>query len=341
MRLLVTGGTGFLGTHLVPRLLQAGHAVRLIARNEPTGALAGAEYVQGDLQDRDAVRRALEGVEAVYHLAGLVSFQPKDARRMFALHVDATRELLRDVREAGVKRVVLASTSGTIAVSETARLGRETDDYPIPVVGRWPYYLSKIYEEKLALEYCKRHAIPLVVLNPSLLMGPGDDRLSSTWTVVKFLNGDIPSLPTGGMSFVDARDAADAFVQALTRGEVYGRHLMGVNLSMADFFGRLSRLTGVPLPRLRLSKRGNILGAKLLEQWATLRGTSAALDPQEVEIGEHFFYLDASKAEAELGFRARDPGATLSDTVQYLYTKLPPKSLPGIKGRLAELRDGT
>ena len=106
MKLLVTGGTGFLGTHLVPKLLEAGHEVRLIGRTQPPApALARAEFVQGDLKDREAVRRALEGVEAVYHLAGLVSFQDKDARRMYELHVDATRELLRDVREAGVKRV--------------------------------------------------------------------------------------------------------------------------------------------------------------------------------------------------------------------------------------------
>ncbi|MBN1208080.1 MAG: NAD-dependent epimerase/dehydratase family protein [Myxococcaceae bacterium] len=342
MKLLVTGGTGFLGIHLVPKLLEAGHEVRLIGRTRPSApGLARAEFVQGDLKDREAVRRALEGVEAVYHLAGLVSFQDKDARRMYELHVDATRELVRDVREAGVKRFILASTSGTIAVSKEERLGREEDDYPITLVGRWPYYLSKIYEEKLTLEYCRKHSIPLVVLNPSLLMGPGDDRLSSTWTVVKFLNRELPAMPGGGMSFVDARDAADAFVSALTRGELYGRHLMGVNMSMADFFERLERLTGVAAPRLRLPSKVNVVGAKLLERWAKLRGTKPALDPQEVDVGEHYFYLDASKAEQELGFHARDPHETLHDTVQYLFTKMPPTDLPGTKGRLAELREDT
>ncbi len=342
MKLLVTGGTGFLGTHLVPRLLDAGHEVRLIGRTRPSQpALARAEFVQGDLMDREAVRRALRGVEAVYHLAGLVSFQDKDARRMYALHVDATRELLRDVREVGVKRFILASTSGTIAVSKEERIATEDDDYPITVVGRWPYYLSKIYEEKLALEYCRKHGIPLVVLNPSLLMGPGDERLSSTWTVVKFLNGDIPSMPNGGMSFVDARDVADAFVNALTLGEVYGRHLMGVNMSMVEFFRRLERLTGVSAPRLRLPPLGNMLAGKALERWAKMRGTTPTLDPQEVDVGEHFFYLDASKAERELKFRARDPHQTLLDTVNYLYTKMPPKALPGTKGRLADKREGS
>jgi dihydroflavonol-4-reductase len=341
VKLLVTGGTGFLGIHLVPKLLKAGHEVRLIGRTQPSAALARAEFIHGDLKNRETVRRALEGVEAIYHLAGLVSFQDKDARRMYELHVDATRELLRDAREAGVKRFILASSSGTIAVSKEERIGTEEDDYPITVVGRWPYYLSKIYEEKLTLEYCRKHSIPLVVLNPSLLMGPGDDRLSSTWTVMKFLNEEIPAMPGGGMSFVDARDAAEAFFNALTRGELYGRHLMGVNMSLSDFFDRLERLTGVPAPRLHLPSKVNVMGAKLLDRWAKFRGTKPPLDPQEVDVGEHFFYVDASKAERELGFRARDPQETLHDTVQYIFTKMPPTHLPGIKGQLAEKREGT
>ena len=360
MRILVTGGTGFLGQHLVPKLLALGHEVRLVARSVPQGGApvhperSGAEskgqnspdalmatrvhWVKGDMRDRASLRTALEGVEAVYHLAGRVSFDPRDGRELYELHVEGTRALLEEARAAKVKRLVLASTSGAIAVSRTERIGTESDDYPIEVVGRWPYYLSKIYEEKLALEYCRRHELPLVVLNPSLLLGPGDDRLSSTWTVQKFLQGEIASLPNGGISFVDVRDAADAFVAALDRGELHGRHLLGVNMSMREFFGRLSRLSGVPLPRLALGSKLNVLGAQLLEKWARSRGTEPALDAASVEIGEHFFYLDASKAERELGFRARDPQETLFDTVHDLLARLPPGSLPGVKGKLAELR---
>ncbi len=342
MKLLVTGGTGFLGVHLVPRLVAAGHQVRLIARSAPKGpAFEKAEYLPGDLKDRGAVRRALTGVDAVYHLAGRVSFDSKDGREMYALHVDCTRELLKDAREAKVKRFILASTSGVIAVSKTERVGTEDDDYPITVVGRWPYYLSKIYEEKLTLEFCKRNALPLVVLNPSLLMGPGDDRLSSTWTVSKFLNGDIPAMPGGGLSFVDARDAADAFVQALTRGEEGGRHLLGVNMSLAEFYERLERLSGVPAPKLKLPSGMNVLGARVLEKWAKLRGSAPALAPEEVDIGEHWFYLDASKSERLLGFKARDVQETLFDTVRYLVSRMPAQSLPGVHGRLAEARAGT
>lgn len=338
-RILVTGGTGFLGTHLVERLLQDGHHVRLISRTRPAApALQGAEWIQGDLTDRAAVRQALEGVEVVYHLAGRVSFDPKDARAMYALHVDCTRELLKDCVAATIRRFVLASTSGTIAVSKDERVGTEADDYPITVVGRWPYYLSKIYEEKLALEYCRKNQLPLIVLNPSLLLGPGDDRLSSTWTVLKFLNGEIPAMPGGGMSFVDVRDAAEAFAQALHRGEVYGRHLMGVNLPMREFFERLERLSGVSAPKLTFGSSGNVLGAKLLEKWAKLRGGEPPLLAADVEIAEHFFYLDSAKAERELAFRARDPQETLHDTVQDLLARMPKDALPGTKGKLAGLR---
>jgi dihydroflavonol-4-reductase len=159
--------------------------------------------------------------------------------------------------------------------------------------------------------------------------------------VVKFLNGEIPAMPGGGMSFVDVRDAAEAFVNALTRGELYGRHLMGVNMSMSDFFDRLERLTGVSAPRLYLPSKVNVMGAKLLDRWAKFRGTKPSIDPQEVDVGEHYFYLDASKSERELGFKARDPQETLHDTVQYIFTKIPPTNLPGTKGRLAEKREGT
>jgi dihydroflavonol-4-reductase len=343
MKLLVTGATGFLGGHLIPLLRAAKHDVRAIARTKPPAEWSvgthPVEFIQADLKNREAVRAAVEGVDAIYHLAGLVSFKNADGRKMYELHVDCTRELLRDVQATGAKpRIILMSTSGTIAVSKTERTLTEAEDYPIETVGRWPYYLSKIYEEKLALDYCRKNGLPLVVLNPSLLMGPGDDRLSSTWTVVKFIQRDIPAMPGGGMSFVDARDVAQAALAALTQGQLYGRHLMGVNLSMKDFFGRLSRLTGVAAPRLNLPKTANILGAYALEQFAKWRGTDVSLDPQEVEVGEHWFWCDSSKAHAELGFVARDPYETLHDTVQYVISKLPPSDLPAAKRRLLDLR---
>ena len=340
MNVLVTGATGFLGAAVVQRLAEAGHRVRMVGRSEPAAALrALGEFQPLDLQVPAAIRPALAGMDALIHLAGRVSFDSKDGRSMYQLHVEATRALLDEIRaNGGIGRLVLASTSGTTAVSKTERTGSEEDTAPLDVIGRWPYYLSKLYEERLTQDFCRQHAIPLVVCNPSLLLGPGDTRLSSTWTVVKFLQRDLPAMPNGGMSFVDVRDAAQAFVAALTRGELYGKHLMGVNLSMAEFFERLERLSGVSAPRLRLPSKVTVLGAQLLERWAKARGQEPSVDAASVDIAEHWFWVDSRKAEQQLGFRARDLQQTLLDTVTDIVQRMPEKSWPGTKGRLAELR---
>ena len=317
MKLLVTGATGFLGSTLVPLLLERGHEIRALARGVAPG-LRGCEVLQGDLRDPETVRRAIRGREGIYHLAGRVSRDGRDARLMYELHVDATRRLLAEAERAGVQRVVLASSSGTIGVSAVRRVASEEDDYPIETVGRWPYYLSKIYEEKIALEAAGR-GLPVVVLNPSLLLGPGDARLSSTQDVYRFLQGRIPVMPRGGISFVDVRDAAEAFAAALTKGNVGERHLLGsVNWEFSEFFGRLGRIAHQPPPRLRLPSALKVAAAHLAERWARARGREPELPASDVEMGEHWFFIDSSKAQRLLGFAPRDPVETLTDTVRYV-----------------------
>src|SRR5262252_3653408 len=114
MRILVTGGTGFLGTQVVERLVAAGHSVRVVSRKAPNSN-NGLEHLRGDLREPELIRAALKDIQVVYHLAGLVSFDPDDGRTMYELHVECTRRLLQHAAEAGVHRMVLASTSGTIA----------------------------------------------------------------------------------------------------------------------------------------------------------------------------------------------------------------------------------
>ena len=185
-------------------------------------------------------------------------------------------------------------------------------------MGHWPYYLSKIYEEKLAVEFAKR-GLPVIVLNPSLLLGPGDARMSSTQDVFRFLMGRIPVMPRGGISFVDVRDAAAAFVSALTRGNTGERHLLGaVNWEFDEFFARLGRIAHRPPPLLRLPSPVKIAAAHVMERFARSQGREPDLPASDVEMGECWFFIDSSKAERALGFAPRDPVATLCDTVHYV-----------------------
>lgn len=317
---LVTGATGFLGEHLCRVLVEQGYTVRGLARTR-SGVLEdlGVEHVRGDVLTGPELDKALQGVAAVFHLAGAVSRDPDDAQRMMRLHVDGTRRVLERMEAANVRRMVLASTSGTIGVSKEEAILDETAPYAEEIVAGWPYYASKIYQERLAFEHGKRRGIEVVAVNPSLLLGPGDRRLSSTGDVRKFLKRQIPTVPDGGMNFVDARDAAVATANALTHGRAGERYLLGgPNWTMKEFFERLGRVAKISPPRLKLPSKLSRWGASLVEEIYRHRGKEPPIDRISVEMAEHYWWIDSRKAEAELGFSPRDPQLTLVDTVAYL-----------------------
>ncbi|HYY56163.1 MAG TPA: NAD-dependent epimerase/dehydratase family protein [Pyrinomonadaceae bacterium] len=319
---LVTGGTGFLGAHLVRQLVEAGtENVRVMAGSVPSKLKdLGVEPFEGSITNVEDVRRAVEGVTEIYHLAGRVSRSSSDAREMMAIHVDGTRLLCEAARAAGVKSIVMASTSGTIAVTET---GEERPDEswppPLDIISRWPYYASKYYQEQVALEIFSGRGLRLVILNPSLLLGPGDERLSSTKLILDFLARKINAVPRGGLSFVDVRDAASAFRAAMREGKHGERYLLGsVNWTFEKFLGRLERITKTPGPRFSLPKSFTVAGSKFVEALFRQWNMAPPLEAEAVEMAEYFWYLDASKARRELGFEPRDPAETLNDTVVYV-----------------------
>jgi dihydroflavonol-4-reductase len=310
VRFLVTGATGFLGSHLVRALEAHGHEVVAFARSSG-----------GDVLDADAVRRAAAGCRGAFHCAGRVSRKPADAEALYRVHVEGTKAVLDACAAAGVARVVVASTSGTVAVSESPdHVATEADAAPVGLLSRWPYYRSKLFAERAALER-NRPGFEVVSVNPSLLLGPGDVRGSSTEDVRLFLEGAIPAVPAGGLSFVDARDAAEAMRLAMDRGRGGERYLVGAcNLTMRDFFGRLARVSGVPAPRLPMPRSREVarVGARIVERLAARVGVPARVDAVSVEMAQCFWYLDPAKAVRELGWTARDPGETLHDTVEDL-----------------------
>jgi dihydroflavonol-4-reductase len=319
-KVLVTGATGFLGEHLCRVLVERGHTVRGLARTR-SAILAdlGVEHIRGDVLAGPELDRALDGVEVVCHLAGAVSRDPDDAQRMMRLHVDGTRRVLERMAAAGVPRMVLASTSGTIGVSKDEAILDETAPYAEEIVAGWPYYASKIYQERLAFEHGQRLGIEIIAVNPSLLLGPGDRRLSSTGDVRRFLRREIPTIPDGGVSFVDARDAAEATAAALERGRAGERYLLGgPNWTTKEFFARLGRIAHIAPPRLKLPPSWARWGAGVMEELYRWRGKQPPVDRISVEMAEHYWWIDSSKAERELRFSARDPQLTLVDTVAYL-----------------------
>jgi dihydroflavonol-4-reductase len=324
-RYLVTGSTGFLGSHVVRTLEARGHEVVPFARSRG-----------GDVLDFQAVVSAAQGCRGGFHCAGRVSRKPGDAEALYRLHVDGTKTVLDACAAARVRRVVVASTSGTMAVSEDpAVVATEDDELLVAraarLASRWPYYRAKIFAERAALE--RNHAshgngagdgFEVLSVNPSLLLGPGDVHGSSSEDVRRLLEGRVPAVPSGGLSFVDARDAAEAMVLAMEKGRPGDRYLVGAcNLSLRDFFERVARVAGVKAPWVPMppSRAFASLGARWVESICARVGVEAPVDAVSVEMAQCFWYLDASKAERELGWKARDPNVTLFDTVEDLRSR--------------------
>jgi dihydroflavonol-4-reductase len=335
---LVTGATGFLGRHLVGTLLDKGHDVRALVRKRSSALVSARDSAAkldqriGDVLDPASLEAALDGApcDGVFHCAGRVSRKPDDAEALYKLHVDGTKNVLAACVARSVGRAVVASTSGTIAVSDDPdRVATEDESAPIGLLARWPYYRSKLFAEQAALE---RHGtlladgrtLEVISVNPTLLLGPGDVNGSSTEDVRLFLERKVPAIPPGGLSYVDARDAALAMLLAMTRGVGGRRYLVGAcNLTIKEFFARLERVSGVrgpvvSMPRAKQAREIARTGAEVLEKLSTRLGIPVAIDPVSLDMAHFYWYLDASLAENELGWTPRDPVVTLVDTVRDL-----------------------
>lgn len=320
-KILITGGTGFLGSHLVHQFIDAGAKnLRVMASSVPGWMTdAGVEPFAGSVTNKDHVAAATKNCEAIYHLAGKVSFAYDGAAQMNRIHVEGTRILCEAAKENGVKNFILASSSGTSAITDDGEVTDENFPQPLEILSKWPYYASKYYQERTAIHAFNDPSERLVILNPSLLLGPGDERLSSTKVVLDFMARKLPITPSGGLNFVDARDAATAFMNALDKGRHQERYLLGaVNWTVREFFSRLERLSGVPAPMFSVPKKVAVAGSNLISSFYKQWNWAAPFEASEVEMGEYFWYFDSSKAEEELGFSARDPQETLQETIKYL-----------------------
>jgi dihydroflavonol-4-reductase len=255
--------------------------------------------------------------------------------------------VLAAAARAKATRVVHVSTSGTVAVSNNPEpIADESFPYATEAVRFWPYYLSKIFAEKCALEAfepgllvgTERVRVPVVVVSPSLLLGPGDDGLSSSLELVRFLRGEIPAIPRGGVNFVDVRDAATTVVAALDRGRAGERYLLGgANMSLEAFFILLEKVSGVPAPSFTVPERVQRFAARALgglEQALGIEGDEAV----SLDMGAKFWYVNPSRARTELGFTARPPEVSLRDAVDWLRARGP---LPVTDGILARALRGT
>lgn len=325
MKAFVTGANGFLGSFLCRQLVDRGVEVRgLVRAGSDKRLLDGVDLdlIEGDLLDRRALDRGMEGCEQVYHTAAAVRFFVRDAREMWRTNVDGTRNVLEAARQAKVQRLVHTSTVAFLERSSSSSNGVSPSNGDAisangsSVLGA--YALSKLEAEQLVLAAASE-GFPAVVCSPCGPVGPGDFRPSPVGKVIlQFLRKKIPAYTDSGLNVVDVRDVANGHVLAADKGTIGERYVLGgENLSLIDFFRLLSDVSGIPAPKIRLPYAVALAAGFFGEIVGRISGREplACLDSVRSSKQPHYFLSD--KAERELGYTTKSVRTSLEEEVAW------------------------
>ncbi|MGH2867294.1 MAG: NAD-dependent epimerase/dehydratase family protein [Solirubrobacteraceae bacterium] len=259
-RTLVTGATGFIGSQIVALLVQRGDEVVVTVRDgSALDRLTGLDVktTRADILDRRSIRRAMRGIECVFHAAGRAELNATRAR-IFSLNVEGTRIVLEEALRAGVQRVVYTSS---VAAIGPAPPGESADETTVWEAGRYRIaYLDAQHEAETAALRLVARGLPLVIVNPSHVLGPGTGPHppfhppgSTTMPVRRFLNRQIPAYVNGTLNVVGVQDVARGHLLAQERGQVGERYILGNrNFTLDRLFADLGRLSGIEPPAIKL-----------------------------------------------------------------------------------------
>ena len=306
MRVLVTGGTGFLGSHVVRALRSRGDDVRVLVRSgRPTATIdgTGAEIAEGDLLDETSLRRACRGTDALVHCAAHRGNWSRIAYEQRKVNVEGTARLYRAAHDHALARVVHVSTLGTLGADKKGVPRDETATCNLHGLAL-PYVESKHESEQRALSAAWA-GMPVVVVNPSHLAGPRlDGRTPSP--VRKLADGGMRFVPAGGISVADVADVADGILAALDRGKAGERYVLGGhNLTQREFFARLAHAMGVRPPSFVVPVPASWILAKAAFALDLARLSRPPWAPEVFRVHGWYVYADSTKAERELGYRIR------------------------------------
>jgi dihydroflavonol-4-reductase len=320
-RVLVTGASGLIGSHVLQAALAAGYGARALARTplpDDHPCVHETEVVTGDLRDPDALARAMCGCEAVFHVAAVYSYSRARASEMLEVNVDGTRNVLDAAAAAGVARVVVTSSCATCGPVR-GRPATEDDEMPA-----WehsvPYKRSKLAAERLALTRAAAGQ-DVVVVNPTTTVGPGDRRPTPSGRMIRdVLDGRIRGyISSGGLNLVGAADVARGHLLALQRGHSGQRYLLGgENLGMGELFRMVASLGGVPAPRLAVPWWVAYAAASLADPLARTFGREPTLlVVDEVRLARLPMHFSSARAERELGYAHEPAQRALTEAVAW------------------------
>ena len=319
MTTLVTGASGFLGSHVARQLVARGESVRVLLRassNNRAIADLPLEYVTGDLREAASLARALEGVTRVFHVAADYRLWAKRKQDIYDSNVGGTRNLLEAAKRANVTQFIYTSTVATIAVDRPEPPNEFTDARLDEMVGH--YKRSKWQAEREVLDAVKQ-GFPAIVAMPTTPVGPWDWKPTPTGKIIlDFLNGKMPGYVETGLNFVGVEECAAGHLLVSEKGKIGERYLLGgENLTLKELLDALAKITGLPAPKLKIP-HGVALGVAYVETaFSRLLGREPQIPVEGVKIAQHMMFVNATRAQKELGFEPGSLFAALERAVRW------------------------
>jgi dihydroflavonol-4-reductase len=321
MRVLVTGGGGFVGSHLVRLLLSRGDEVRVLTR-QPQGAAilrdVACDIVLGDLKDKESLKRAADGCERVYHCAADYRLWSTNYRELYENNVDGTDNLIAACRAVGVGSVVYTSSVAAIGIPKGGKPGNEETPVSLEdMIGH--YKRSKFLAQEVALEHA-RQRYPVFIVNPSTPIGSHDWKPTATGKIiVDFLNGRMPAFVDTGLNLVAVEDVALGHILAAEKGEPGRLYILGnQNMSLQQILQMLAALTGKAAPKVKLPY-GFVYGLAWAENLvsAGLLQKEPKIPLEGVKMARKKMWFDSTRAERELGFEPGSVEGALARAVEW------------------------
>lgn len=323
MRAMVTGATGFIGVHVVNRLMGNGVDVKALVRKESLkkarkifGRL-DVELVEGDIREPDIIRSALKKCEHLYHIAADYRLWVPDPEIMYEINVLGTKNVMEAAWKANIEKVIYTSTVGVLRGGRNEKGSDESASAGLNEMV-CDYKRSKFLAEREVQGFIRK-GLPVVIVSPSTPIGPMDRKPTPTGQmIVDFMNGKIRAYLDTGLNFVDVEDVAEGHRLASIHGRIGEKYILGgKNLTLKEFFSMLARITGLRAPKARLPYLPVLAGAYLNEAISYLTRRPPLIPLAGVRMAAKYMYFDPSKAIRELKMPQSPLEATLEEAVDW------------------------
>jgi dihydroflavonol-4-reductase len=320
-RVLVTGGSGFVGSAVLRALTGRGFELRALARaNSPRDNFEGVdcEIVEGDMRDPCAMERALAGVHRLYHVAADYRLWARNPEDIVRANVEGTRAVMQAALESGVGRIVYTSSVATLRAADAATSVDETA--PLDEgEGVGAYKRGKVLAERLVERLIAERGLPAVIVNPSTPIGPRDIKPTPTGRiVVEAANGRIPAFVDTGLNLVHVDDVARGHVLAMEKGVIGERYILGgQNVSLREMLAEIAALTRRRAPTVNLPRRPLYPLAWAAEAVAQITGKEPFVTRDALKMASHHMFFTSAKAERDLGYTARPYREALADAIAW------------------------